>query len=135
MNRQCNPKSAVCKVCRKGIRQKPGPGRPRTTHEACKGKTAKKAKAGKKARKTRKKSSKPRKTSRKAPRKSTKGVLVRCVEENGKLRVRPISPGYDKSMHVQFPKDIRYPGWTYRVDALEDTGRGFYRAVGDIESI
>lgn len=34
-----------CKICRKEIKQKKGPGRPRTTHKACKGGTSKKSKS------------------------------------------------------------------------------------------
>jgi len=64
-----------CKVCRKGVRQSSGPGRPKTTHTRCKGKkktprkkTKKKAK--KKAKKKTKKKAKKKKAKKKAIKRS-----------------------------------------------------------------
>ena len=61
------------------------------------------------------------------------GVLVECVEEGGKVRVRPLSPGFKQDHNVQFPRDIRRPGTKYLVDGLVEAERGgFYRVRGQI---
>lgn len=114
---QYNPKEASCTVCGKAVKQLPGPGRPKLTHDRCKG------------------SSPKRKTTKRKPAKSTRMgvVMVECVNEGGKLRVKPISPGYDRTMNVQFPKELRAPGKIFIVDDLEETDRGFYRVVGNIQ--
>jgi len=52
-------KKHKCKVCKKPIKQKTGPGRPKTTHDRCKGTTKKKTKK-KKKKKTKKKTSRKR---------------------------------------------------------------------------
>ncbi|MFC4114167.1 WGR domain-containing protein [Nonomuraea zeae] len=60
------------------------------------------------------------------------GVIVECVAEGERLRVRVVSPGYE-SWNVQFPKDIREAGARYVVEGLRSAGRGgFYRAYGEI---
>lgn len=129
---QTNPKEADCTVCGKSVRQTPGRGRPKLTHDRCRGKTVSRKKISRKA--------KPQRTSRllevdfdDLPRGS--GVIVECVSEGGKLRVKPVSPGYDRSMNVQFPKELRSPGKRFQVDDLEETGRGFYRVVGGIRPL
>jgi predicted DNA-binding WGR domain protein len=67
---------------------------------------------------------------------STKGVVVECVKEGAKLRVRVISSGYDGTWFCQFPKDIREPGAKYVVDEVrEATQGGFYRVLGDIKRL
>ncbi len=61
------------------------------------------------------------------------GVLVECVEEGGKVRVRALSPGFKADYNVQFPRDIRRPGTRYLVDGLIESERGgFYRVRGQI---
>ena len=61
------------------------------------------------------------------------GVLVECVEQGGKVRVRPLSPGFQQDYNVQFPRDIRRPGTRYLVDGLvESASGGFYRVRGQI---
>ncbi|MGN9837301.1 WGR domain-containing protein [Nonomuraea sp. H19] len=63
------------------------------------------------------------------------GVVVECVREGERLRVRVVSPGYE-SWNVQFPKDIREAGARYLVEGLRSAGRGgFYRAYGDIRRL
>jgi predicted DNA-binding WGR domain protein len=63
------------------------------------------------------------------------GVLVECYSEEGRVRVRPRSPGYHADWHVQFPRNIRTPGVTYVVDGLRESGQGgFYRVVGQIRT-
>jgi predicted DNA-binding WGR domain protein/outer membrane protein assembly factor BamB len=66
---------------------------------------------------------------------SATGVLVECYSEDGRVRVRPKSPGFKADWHVQFPRDIRTPGTTYLVDGLRESGSGgFYRVVGQIRT-
>lgn len=64
------------------------------------------------------------------------GVVVECVAEGSKLRVRPVSPGFHKDWHVQFPKDVREAGARYVVEELRESARGgFYRAYGEIKKL
>jgi hypothetical protein len=63
------------------------------------------------------------------------GVVVECVKEGERVRVRVVSPGYE-SWNVQFPKDIREPGARFLVEGIRSAGRGgFYRAYGDIRRL
>ncbi|MFI0423012.1 WGR domain-containing protein [Spongiactinospora sp. 9N601] len=63
------------------------------------------------------------------------GVVVECVREGERLRVRVVSPGYE-TWNVQFPKDVREPGARYLVDGVRSAGRGgFYRAYGEIRRL
>lgn len=63
------------------------------------------------------------------------GVMVECVQDGERLRVRVISPGYE-SWNVQFPKAVREPGARYVVDGVRSAGRGgFYRAYGEIRRL
>lgn len=64
------------------------------------------------------------------------GVELICVREGGKLRIKPVSPGYDENMNVQFPRAIRAEGVRYVVEGLEHSSDGsFYRAVGTISRL
>jgi Ca-activated chloride channel homolog len=61
------------------------------------------------------------------------GVLVECLREGGKLRVRVLSDGYDTTLNVQFPRSIREEGVKYVVDEIElSTDGTFYRANSKI---
>ncbi|MFC9927771.1 WGR domain-containing protein [Streptomyces sp. NPDC127190] len=62
-------------------------------------------------------------------------VVVECVQESGRVRVRVVSEGYDTAWHVQFPRAIREPGARYVVDALHPAAGGFYRVRGDIRRL
>ncbi|MEV4062964.1 WGR domain-containing protein [Nonomuraea dietziae] len=63
------------------------------------------------------------------------GVVVECVKEGERLRVRVVSPGYE-SWNVQFPKTVREAGARYLVDGVRSAGRGgFYRAYGEIRRL
>ncbi|CAM3157046.1 WGR domain-containing protein [Stackebrandtia soli] len=67
---------------------------------------------------------------------SSGGVVVECVQEGLKLRVRAVSTGYESSWNVQFPKEVREPGARYLVDGLRSSGRGgFYRSYGEIRRL
>lgn len=64
------------------------------------------------------------------------GVVVECVERNGRLRVHIVSPGYRREWNVQFPRDIRQAGVRYVVDGVAESVRGgFYRVRGDIRRL
>ncbi|OUD13331.1 vWA domain-containing protein [Thioflexithrix psekupsensis] len=64
------------------------------------------------------------------------GVVLQCVREGGKLRMRVISEGYNPDFNVQFPRHIREEGASYLVDAVELASSGtFYRTVGEIRRL
>ncbi|MEZ5582655.1 MAG: WGR domain-containing protein [Candidatus Competibacteraceae bacterium] len=64
------------------------------------------------------------------------GVLLECLRDSGKLRVRVVSPGYHADWWVQFPRNLREEGARYRVDAVRESARGgFYRAHGEIKQV
>ncbi|WP_016698782.1 WGR domain-containing protein [Actinoalloteichus spitiensis] len=64
------------------------------------------------------------------------GVEVECVQEGGRTRVRVLTPGFDPTWRVQFPKDIREVGARYLVAEVHESGRGgFYRARGEIKRL
>jgi DNA ligase-1 len=63
---------------------------------------------------------------------TSSGIVVECVREGGKIRVRPAAgQGYDYLKNIQFPRALRFEGCKYTVDALDDKG-SHYRAVGEI---
>ena len=61
-------------------------------------------------------------------------VIVQCYKEGSRLRVRPISDGYNHSWHIQFPRAIREEGVKFVVDELVECGN-FYRARGNIKRL
>lgn len=64
------------------------------------------------------------------------GILVECIREGGKLRVRVISEGYNPELNVQFPRHIREAGVTYIVEEIKLSAKGdFYRALGTIKRL
>ncbi|GAA1782895.1 WGR domain-containing protein [Luedemannella flava] len=64
------------------------------------------------------------------------GVIVECVQEGSRLRIRVVSPGYDQTWQVQFPKGIREANARYLVTEVREASRGgFYRALGDIRRL
>jgi Ca-activated chloride channel family protein len=64
------------------------------------------------------------------------GVELECVRQGGKLRLHAISPGYDPSLNVQFPRALRAEGAHYLVGGLESSADGsFYRVTGDIRRL
>jgi len=73
-------KKHKCKVCKKSVKQKKGPGRPKTMHDRCKNKKAKKAKKTKKAKKSKK--------SKKATKKKTKKKAIKKKSKKKKIKRR-----------------------------------------------
>ncbi|MFC4531154.1 WGR domain-containing protein [Sphaerisporangium dianthi] len=64
------------------------------------------------------------------------GIVVECVREGERLRVRVVSPGYDPRWNVQFPQTVREAGARYLVEGVRSSGRGgFYRAYGEIRRL
>lgn len=67
---------------------------------------------------------------------SSNGVIVECFRQGTQLRIKVVSPGYDASWNVQFPKEIRIEGARYVVQEVRESSRGgFYRAYGDIQQL
>jgi len=66
---------------------------------------------------------------------TAQGVLLRCVREGGKLRVRVADAGY-QDWHVQFPKNLRREGQLYLAEHIEPATHGhFYRVLGNIWAV
>ncbi|MEY9966924.1 hypothetical protein ABIA33_004989 [Streptacidiphilus sp. MAP12-16] len=63
------------------------------------------------------------------------GIVVECLQDAGRTRIRVVSPGYDPTWRVQFPKDIRIPGARYLVTEVHAARGGFYRTHGDIKRL
>eukprot|EP00301_Raphidiophrys_heterophryoidea_P020715 c5335_g1_i1.p1 GENE.c5335_g1_i1~~c5335_g1_i1.p1 ORF type:complete len:725 (-),score=216.80 c5335_g1_i1:135-2261(-) len=67
---------------------------------------------------------------------TTGGVIVECVAEAGKLRIRPkAGQNFSASKNVQFPRNIREAGCSYVVGGLVDVNNTFYRVTGDIKKL
>ena len=64
------------------------------------------------------------------------GVVVECIEDSGRLRIRVVSSGYHTDWQVQFPKGIRERGSRYVVTGVRPASRGgYYRAYGEIRRL
>jgi Ca-activated chloride channel homolog len=62
------------------------------------------------------------------------GILVHCIKEGSKLRVRVVSDGYDPNWNMRFPRSIREEGVLYIVDnVVEVSGGGQYMVTGEIK--
>jgi len=67
---------------------------------------------------------------------SSNGVVLKCIKEGSKLRVRVVSDGFNKDWNVQFPKNLREEGALYWVQELYQSNNGnFYRVYGDIKKL
>jgi outer membrane protein assembly factor BamB len=67
---------------------------------------------------------------------SSQGIILECIEEGGKLRMRVISEGFNQDWNVQFPKNIRQKGGKYVVDEVKESSKGgFYRVYGEIKKL
>ncbi|AFY92323.1 vWA domain-containing protein [Chamaesiphon minutus] len=63
------------------------------------------------------------------------GIELHCVREGGKLKIKVISDGYDRTKNVQFPRAIRAEGARYTVEELKLAEGGFYRVQGNISRL
>lgn len=64
---------------------------------------------------------------------TTGKVILKCVKDGSKLRVKVESNGYKANWFVQFPNNLRKEGAFYVVDKIEEASQGgFYRVLGDI---
>eukprot|EP01102_Stenamoeba_stenopodia_P010467 TRINITY_DN3155_c0_g1_i2.p1 TRINITY_DN3155_c0_g1~~TRINITY_DN3155_c0_g1_i2.p1 ORF type:complete len:350 (+),score=85.74 TRINITY_DN3155_c0_g1_i2:87-1136(+) len=63
-------------------------------------------------------------------------IVCECIKEGGRLRIRPVSAGYNSSWNVQFPSNLREEGAKYVVEELlEAANGGYYRAKGTIKKL
>lgn len=63
---------------------------------------------------------------------NAEGVIVRCIREGSKLRVKVESEGYH-DWFVQFPHNLRKENQRYLVDSIQESAQGgFYRTLGNI---
>jgi hypothetical protein len=68
-------------------------------------------------------------------------ILLKCIAEGRRLRVRILSPGYFSEANCQFPRNIRAEGRLYQVDSSCVTltsgpaGKYFYRVRGEIKIV
>ncbi|WP_431044992.1 WGR domain-containing protein [Streptomyces sp. P1-3] len=63
------------------------------------------------------------------------GVIIECIQDGSRLRMRVVTDGYDPRWNVQFPRRIREAGARYVVDALHPASGGFYRVRGEIRRL
>lgn len=62
-------------------------------------------------------------------------AAVKCIQENGEFRVE-ISPEYHQEWNVQFPRNLREEGALYVVDEVREAKNGgFYRVFGNIRRL
>jgi hypothetical protein len=60
---------------------------------------------------------------------------IRCLQENGQIRVE-ISQEYHQDWNVQFPRNLREEGAVYVVDEIREAANGgFYRVLGNIRRL
>ena len=61
------------------------------------------------------------------------GVLLQCLKDGKKLRIRVVSDGYSPVYNIRFPRSIREEGALYVVDEVEEVASGgSYIAYGKI---
>jgi outer membrane protein assembly factor BamB len=73
-----------------------------------------------------------------APAAPADGIVVERVQSvsGGHLHVRVVSPGFDPTWRVQFPKDTRVAGARYVVSEVRAASQGsFYRTRGEIQRL
>jgi DNA ligase-1 len=113
------------------VKQASKPAKKTTRKKAKKTKKTTRKKAKKTKKTTRKKATKKKATKKKATSLPAMGYVVECIRQGGKIRVRPVAGQGIPVKNVQFPRDLRYDGCQYTVDALIDQGT-HYRASGEI---
>ena len=61
------------------------------------------------------------------------GVLLQCLKDGKKLRIRVVSDGYSPVFNIRFPRSIREEGALYVVEEVEEVASGgSYIAYGKI---
>tara|TARA_R110000824_G_scaffold134309_1_gene297255 strand:- start:18 stop:218 length:201 start_codon:yes stop_codon:yes gene_type:complete len=62
-------------------------------------------------------------------------VVLQCVKEKSKLRVKIISNGYNNNANCQFPKAIRKEGLKYKVppEAIKVVQRGLNKFFYNVD--
>lgn len=63
------------------------------------------------------------------------GIVIECVQQSGRLRMRVVSDGYEPTWNIQFPRHLRTAGSRFVVDGLHASAGGFYRIRGDIRRL
>jgi hypothetical protein len=63
------------------------------------------------------------------------GVVVECIDEHGRLRIRVADSSYHRDWNVQFPREYRIAGARYVVGEVVPNDRGFYRIRGEIKRL
>ncbi|HLZ63054.1 MAG TPA: WGR domain-containing protein [Ktedonosporobacter sp.] len=67
---------------------------------------------------------------------TTTGVVLECFRDGSRLRLRAVSAGYDPTLRVQFPQNIREEHARYLVDEVRLATHGnFYRTYGNIKKL
>lgn len=67
---------------------------------------------------------------------TAQGVMLECFRDGSRLRMRVISAGYNPTLRVQFPQNIREEHARYLVDDVRLSAHGdFYRVYGDIKKL
>ncbi|MBA2395139.1 MAG: WGR domain-containing protein [Ktedonobacteraceae bacterium] len=67
---------------------------------------------------------------------AAQGVILECFRDGSRLRMRVTSAGYDATLRVQFPQNIREEHARYIVDEVRlNTDGNFYRVHGDIRRL
>lgn len=61
------------------------------------------------------------------------GVLVQCLKDGKKLRVRVVSDAYNPDWNMRFPRSIREEGVMYVVDGVKEAANRSYIALGQIK--
>lgn len=60
-------------------------------------------------------------------------VILKCLRERGKLRVRILTAGYNNEANCQFPRDVRIEGCHFKVKAVNirliNTRGKFYYSI------
>jgi outer membrane protein assembly factor BamB len=63
-------------------------------------------------------------------------VILECIKQGKKLKIRPLSQGYHTDWNVAFPHHLRMEGSRYQVSELKESKSGkFYRVIGEIKPL
>lgn len=63
-------------------------------------------------------------------------VILECIKQGKKLKIRPLSHDYHTDWNVAFPHHLRMEGSRYQVSELKESKSGkFYRVIGEIKPL